>query len=64
VIIKASEPPIKGRDTSTERVKSLDRSSIARANPMRFWIKVEGRVRYADVIGTIALLLTILGFVV
>lgn len=29
---------------------------------MRFLIKLEGRVRYADVIGTIALLLTILGF--
>ena len=31
---------------------------------MRFLIKWEGRVRYADVIGTIALLLTILGFFV
>ena len=29
---------------------------------MRLSFKLEGRVRYADVIGTIALLLTILGF--
>lgn len=54
----------KGRYTNTERVKSLDRSSIARAIAMRFSIKLEGRVRYSDVIGTIALLLTILGFFV
>jgi hypothetical protein len=31
---------------------------------MRFSFKMEGRVRYADIIGTIALLLTILGFFV
>ncbi len=31
---------------------------------MRFSFKMEGRVRHADIIGTIALLLTILGFFV
>lgn len=30
---------------------------------MRFTFKVKGRVSYADVIGTIALLLTLLGFI-
>jgi hypothetical protein len=29
---------------------------------MRFSFKLEGRVSYGDVIGTIALLLTIIGF--
>ncbi len=29
---------------------------------MRFSFKLEGRVSYADVIGTVALLLTIMGF--
>ena len=31
---------------------------------MRFLIKIEGRARYGDVIGTIALLLTIIGLIV
>jgi len=30
-------------------------------NQMRFSFKLEGRVKYGDVIGTIALLLTVIG---
>ena len=52
----------KGRYISTERVKSLDRSSIAKVYAMRFSIKIKGSVRYGDIIGTIALALTIIGF--
>jgi len=42
-------------------MSSLDRSGIARALAMRFQIKIEGRVRYADVVGTISLILTTIG---
>ena len=64
MIIAVTEPPLYGRYINTERMKSLDRLSIARANTMRFLIKLEERVRYADVIGTVALLLTIIGLFV
>jgi len=64
VIVAVTELPLYGRYINTERMKSLDRLSIARANTMRFLIKLEERVRYADVIGTVALLLTIIGLFV
>lgn len=64
MIVAVTELPLYGRYINTERMKSLDRLSIARANTMRFLIKLEERVRYADVIGTVALLLTIIGLFV
>lgn len=43
--------------------QSLDRSSIVEAIAMRFSINVKGTLRYADIVGTLSLILTIIGLI-
>jgi hypothetical protein len=63
VIIGPSKPPSLGGIHVRSDFQSLDRSSIVEAIAMRFSIKIEGKLRYADIVGSISLVLTVIGLI-